>query len=83
MDNKKCVLQITEAMLQAANISPKAGQMVNSLHKAVVITETDVLEYVPDELLDLFDAFGISENAVRNVLLQDNGILEALAAMET
>jgi DNA-binding transcriptional regulator PaaX len=50
------------------------------LSKTVVTDETPLSEIVPDELLDLFDEFGIGEDAVRKVLGEDNGILDALAA---
>ena len=82
MKNEKMVLPITEDMLRAATMSTEAGLTITALNKAVVITETDVLECVPAELIDLFDEFGISETAVRNVLLEDNGILEALASCQ-
>ena len=82
MKNGKGVLTITEDMLNAANISTHAGLTITSLNKAVVITESDVLELVPPELLDLFGEFGISETAVRNVLSEENGILEALAVCQ-
>ena len=80
MRNEKIVVPITEEMLRAANISIEPGMRltITALNKAVVITETDVLECVPSELLDLFDEFGISETAVRSVLSEDNGIAEAL-----
>ena len=78
MKNEKIVLPITEDMLRAANLAGVAALTVTAVNKAVIITETDVLECVPDELLDLFDGFGISETAVRKVLSEDNGIAEAL-----
>ena len=83
MKKENGVLEITEDMLRAANMSVEAGVTITALNKKVVITETDVLDYVPDELFDLFDELGISEDAVREVLLQDNGIAEALAARQT
>ena len=82
MKDGKCVLPITEDMLCAANMSAESGLTITSLNKTIVITESDVLECVPDELLNLFDEFGISESALRNVLLQDNGILEMLASCQ-
>ena len=82
MSNDKMVLPITEDMIHAANLAGATALTITAVNKAIVITETDVLECVPDELLDLFDEFGISEAAVRNVLLEDNGIAEALAVCQ-
>ena len=73
MKNDKCVLQITESMLREANMSDAVGLTITSLHKAVVITENDVMECLPEELLDIFEDCGVSEDTVRNVLSQDNG----------
>lgn len=81
MKNQKIVLTITEDMLQEANINVQAGLMISSLNKLVVITEADVLDYVPPELLELFNELDISEEAVREVLSEDNGILDALESM--
>jgi hypothetical protein len=82
MKSKGYIVPITEEMVRAANMSIESGLTITSLNKAIIITETDVLDHVPDELLDLFDEFGIGETAVRNVLSEDNGILKALASCQ-
>ena len=79
MENRKYLVPITDEMVRAANMSVESGLTITTVNKAIVITETDVLERVPDELLDLFDELDISEDVVRKTLLNGgNGILEKL-----
>jgi len=79
MENKKYLVPITDEMVRAANMTVESGLTITAVNKAIVITETDVLECVPDELLDLFDELDISEDVVRKTLLNgNNGILEKL-----
>ena len=83
MKNKKHCLVLTSKLLELAGISPDAVLTVEYGDGKITVSEADALDYVPDELLDLFEELGISENTVRAVLAEDNGILEALTARET
>ena len=76
-------LVISPALLELAEISPDANLEISYEDGRIVISETDILDFVPAELLDLFDELGICEDSVREVLAEDNGILEALMARET
>ena len=74
---------ITSEVFALANIPPDADLAISCEDGRIVISESDVLDSIPAELLDLFEELGIGEDAVRAVLAEDNGILEALTARET
>jgi hypothetical protein len=73
-------LLVTGEMLAEAGIDAAKGVTVEIENGTVLISETDALDEVPAELLELFEALGVGEDAVRAVLRENNGILAALTA---
>ena len=80
MENKKFKLEIGGETLAKANVNPENGVTVTIENGAILITETDVLDAVPDELRELFEELGVGEDAVRAVLRENGEILEAMTA---
>jgi hypothetical protein len=83
MENTKNILIITRDMLREANIDADAGLTVTCENGAILITEPAALDFVPDELILLFEELGIGGDTVRSVLTENRDILNALAARST
>jgi len=71
---------IPQEILEAANIPSGSVLTVEVSDKKITLREADMLDFVPGELCGLFMELGISEDAVRSVLAEDNGILDAMMA---
>ena len=71
---------IPQEILEAANIPSGSVLTVEVSDKKITLREADMLDFVPSELCGLFMELGIGEDAVRSVLAEDNGILDAMMA---
>lgn len=61
-------LGIPNKLLEAANISPNSDIEIICKEGAIVITEADLLDMIPDELCRLFAELDISPETVRSVI---------------
>jgi antitoxin component of MazEF toxin-antitoxin module len=76
--------EISEAVVITAEMLKQAGFSDGMPISAVVseggitLRESEPLDFVPCELREIFEAFGLSDEVVEAVLLEDNGILDSL-----
>lgn len=63
-------LVIPRCLLEAAEITGSCDLEIQCVPGAIIITASDVLDGVPVPLMTLFHELGISDAAVRNVLME-------------
>jgi hypothetical protein len=63
-------LVIPRCLLEAAEITGNCDLEIQCVPGAIIITTDDTLECVPPPLMALFHDLGISDAAVRNVLME-------------
>lgn len=62
---------LPQALLLAAGISPDSDLEVTCIPGTITIKEADILNRLPESLSSLFQSFGISSEAVREVMKQE------------
>ena len=68
---KKLKVVIPSVLLQSANINPNCGIKVNCVDGAIIITEDDRYNLIPQEVYELCAEFGISKAKVRAILEEE------------
>ena len=63
-------LVIPRCLLEAAEITGSCDLEIQCVPGAIIITASDVLDGVPVQLMTLLHELGISDAAVRNVLME-------------